>query len=249
LYLGFFNSKSIISRINETYYYDKVYAETNKRAEEIVLQADLPVTVLKDVITLDRVYIGGNNYVNGTLKGNKPKLSTDKLKSDLNGNIDRYLKEQGIEQTEQVKAGQAEVVSRVEKEYLAGVRFKFIDYLIAWKARVGSIMVPLLSLSILLCATLCYLLLRLHKNKHRGLRYINYALISASLLIFIAASYLLLRKDYERLNVMPDYYNDFLTAYFRWDIQVFLYIGGIGILVSVVLISLTRFLRDRADNS
>lgn len=249
LNLGFFNSKSIISTINKTYYYDKVYAETNKRAEEIVLQAGLPVTVLTDVITLDRVYIGGNNYVNGTLHGKKPKINTDKLKSDLKNNIDKYLKEQQITSTSQIATTQAKVVSRIEKVYLTGVQLKYVDLLMAWKAHLGRIMLILLPLLIFIGAFLCYFLLRLHKNRHRGLRYMNYALISASILILAAAEFLLCRKDYEKLNVVPGYYKDFLIAYYRWDIQVFLYIGGIGILMAVVLISFTRFLRNKAANS
>lgn len=245
LSFGMFNNKSIISKMNETKYYDKVYVELNKRTEEIVLQAALPTTVLEDVITLERVYVGGNNYVNGILKGDKPKINTDKLRSNLTDHINEYLTKQSIEQSDEVKTLEEKVVNRVEEEYLSSVSFKFIDYFTDSRKNFRNAMQYILPLSILFIGTLCFILIKIHKNKHRGLRYINYAMISSSLLLIIASTFLLLDKGYEKLNIMPVYYRDFLTAYFRWDIQVLLYMGFIGIILSTALISLTKFLKDR----
>ncbi len=247
LSFGIFGNKSIISKINETKYYDKVYVELNKRADEIILQAALPVTVLDDVITLDRVYVGGNNYINGTLKGEKPQINTDKLRSNLQEHIDQYLTQQAIEKTDEVKALEDNVITRIEEEYLSGVELKFIDYFVDFRTSFGNVMKLIIPLSVVLACVLCVLLIRLHKNRHRGLRYINYALISSSLLLIIASFSLLISKGYEKLNVMPAYYRDFLIAYFKWDIQVFLYIGCIGILISAALVSLTKFFKDRAN--
>lgn len=245
LCFGVFNNKSIISKVNETSYYNKVYVELNKKAEEIVTQAALPTTVLENVITMERVYVGGNNYINSTLEGKEPQINTDKLKNELSDHIDQYLGEQGIEQTMEVNSVKDKVISRIEQEYLGGVKLQFINYIMELRGDFMNLIKWLIPLLFLLIGTLCGLLFKIHKYKHRSLRYINYALISSSLMMLLATGYLLISKGYEKLNVMPVYYREFLSAYLNWGIKAFLYIGGVVFIIAITLISLTGFLKNR----
>lgn len=243
--IGVFNSRSVISKINETDYYNNIYEDLNKKAEEIVLQAGLPTTVLQNVITLERVYSAGSNYIDTTLEGKKPQINTDRLQINFTNNINQYFMDNGIEQTEKIKAGQAKVVTRLIQVYGSNIKFKFVDQYTDFSSEFWNLMKFFLPMNVILIGILCFFLLKMHRYLHRGLRYINYAMIASSFIIVLCSVYLRLNKGYEKLNVMPDYYRDFLEAYFKWGISVFLYIGGLGIILSILMISFTGFLKKR----
>lgn len=245
--IGVFNSKCVINKLNESDYYNHLYEELYKKADEIVLHAGLPETVLKDVITLEKVYAGSSNYAGYTLEGKEPKISTDRIEKKLRDNIGHYLSKQGISRTEQIESGIDEVTDRIQKEYLSAVKLKFINYYTDYQTQFRNLMKIMIPLLILLIGILCFLLLKIHRHKHRGLRYINYALISSSLLVTLAAAGLRINKGYEKLNIVPNYYRDFLELFFKWDIEVFLYIGGLGLVFSGLLIYLTGFLKKRCS--
>ncbi|MHB8130880.1 MAG: hypothetical protein ACYDEX_18015 [Mobilitalea sp.] len=246
--LGVFNNRSIISNINESKYYSNVCDELNKKAEKSISKAGLPSTVLKDVITLERVYVGGDNYIQNSLKGKEPQIKTEKLMEALSANIDHYLQQEEINQTSELKAGIEELISAIELEYKSGIQLQFVNYITEYKIKYINLMKVIVPMLIVLIGILCFFLIRMHQYKHRGIRYITYALISSSWIIIIAAAYLLMVKSYTKVMLTPDYYHDFLAAYFKWDIIVFIYMGGIGLTIAMALISLIGFLKRRANN-
>lgn len=246
---GVFNNKNVISKLNETNYNTSVYDEMKTKAEEIVKQAGLPVSVLNNVITMERVFVNENDYIHSTLEGKKTEIRTDKLKTGLNNNMNQYFKEQGISQTADVKTVADKVVTKVDQEYQSVLKLRFLNEYVKYKVRFDHLITIVIPVLVVLIGVLCFLLLKMHHHKHRGLRYINYALISSSLLFTLGAIYLLLNRGYKNLNVMPYYYRNFLEAYLKWDIMAFLYIGGMGILISIAMISLTGFLKSRMSNN
>ncbi|MDD3173962.1 MAG: hypothetical protein PHF63_10020 [Herbinix sp.] len=247
--LGVFSNRSIIEELNRSNYYNEVYDTLNKNAEELVIKAGFPATVLENVITIERVYVGGRNYVNGVLAGEEPQINTDKFRSDLTSNFDQYLTKQGITRTDDINTGVEAMISEIENEYKSSIQLQFVNYIIEYKTHFMNLMKVIIPVVTILIGILCFFLIKMRKYKHRGLRYINYALIASSCMTILAGAYLLVTKQYEKVNVTPDYYNNFLTAYLKWDIMVFMYLGGIGLLISALLISLTSFVRNRIMNS
>ena len=244
LYYGVFNNRIILSKVNESNYYNEVYKELQDRAEGILQEAGLPLNVLSDVITLKRVYVGGKYYIEDTLSGKEPVINTDKVRSQLEQNIDQYLTEEDISGTKELDTGIEEVVRKVEQEYKRGIHFQFIDYIAEYKAsfmRLLRIAIPIL---ILLASVIIVLLIKIHRYKHSGIRYIAYAMIASSCIVISSSAFLLITKSYERMKQLPFYYGRFLTNYFKWDIQVFLYLGGIGMLLAISLIILVAYMRN-----
>lgn len=247
--IGVFNSRSVKSKINESNYYNRIYVELNKKADEIVKQAALPTAVLEDAITLERLYTDSNLYIDSALKGEKAKINTTKLQAVLTKHINQYFTKQGITKTKEIKSRTDEVTGRIIKEYQSIVKLQFINYYADYRLQFWKTMKLMIPLIIILIGVLCFFLMKIHHNKHRGLRYINYSLISSSLLMSFISMYMLIEKRYDKLNVMPYYYRDFLTLYLKWDIQMFVYIGVLGLILSAVLVSLTVFLKNRTSNN
>ncbi|HBY71570.1 MAG TPA: hypothetical protein DEG06_04935 [Lachnospiraceae bacterium] len=243
LYYGVFNNRIILSKVNESNYYNEVYKELQDRAEGILQEAGLPLNVLSDVITLKRVYVGGKYYIEDTLSGKEPVINTDKVRSQLEQNIDQYLTEEDISGTKELDTGIEEVIRKIEQEYKRGIHFQFIDYIAEYKAsfmRLLRIAIPIL---ILLASVIIVLLIKIHRYKHSGIRYIAYAMIASSCIVISSSAFLLITKSYEKMKQLPFYYGRFLTNYLKWDIQVFLYLGGIGMLLAILLITLVAYLK------
>ena len=247
LTFGMFNNKTLVSKLMESNYYGEAYEEINQNAEKLVKTAGLPVSVLEDVITLDRVYIGGSNFINNELSGDEDQIKTQKLKAKLSENIHNYLDEHRIIWKEHLDIDQ--LISEVEAEYVKGIQLHFIDYYLEYKSHFLKLLLFVLPSLLILISILCYFLIRMNQYKHRGLRYINYALIAASGMTILLAGYLLLTKQYEAFEVSPDYYLNFLTTYLKWDVMIFIYLGEIGLVLALVMISLTGYLKNHINNS
>jgi hypothetical protein len=247
--IGVFNNTSIISKINESNYYNDVYNELNTNAEAIVQKAGFPTTVLQDIITVERVFVGGKNYINNILNGEESQINTDKLREDLKNNIDQYLNDQGITRTDEMNTNIEAMQAEIESQYRSGIEFQFVNYYMEYKAHYVNLIKILMPVIILLIGILCYFVIRMHSHKHRGLRYINYALISSSCMMILAATYLLISKRYVKMDITPEYYSNFINTYLKWDVLVFLYIGGIGLTISIAIISFTGYLKNKIQNS
>ncbi|MBU5331148.1 hypothetical protein [Anaerocolumna aminovalerica] len=244
LYYGVFNNRIILSKVNESNHYNEVYEELLERTQDILKESGLPLSVMSEAITLERVYIGGKYYIEDTLLGKEPMIQSDKVRTQLEQNINEYLMEEGISRTKELDAGIIEVVDKVEQEYKRGIHFQFVNYIAEYKVsfmRLFRIEIPIL---VLLVGTISVLLIKLHRYKHLGIRYIAYAVIASSCIVISSSAFLLITKSYERMGQQPDYYNRFLTNYLRWDIQVFMYLGGIGMLLAVLLIILVSYLKN-----
>lgn len=241
---GVFNNRAILGKINESNYYNKVYESLNENAKLLVAEAGFPEEVLTEVITLERVYIAGQNYIEATLGDTDYVIKTDKIKDRLMDNIYQYLLDEGIELTEELDSGIIDLVNRVEADYLNSLQLPFISSVTEYRSDFVFASMFIIPILFVLIGILCYFLIRMFKYVHKGVRYIVYALLSSSILTVGAAGYLLITKQYALINASPDYYQEFLTAYLRWDITVFMYIGGIGLTVAIALISLVGFLKN-----
>jgi hypothetical protein len=244
LYLGAFNEKTILSKINESNYYNEVQQELNKNAESIVLKAGLPVSVLENVVTLERVYISGKYYIETALKGSNTDISTEKLRNLLSDNINQYLLENNVDVDKDLTAGVDEIISRVEQEYKRSIQLEFINSVADYKIRFIQVTKIVLPFIVIVAGLLSYLLVRVNKYIHRGLRYIAYAVMASTIVNTIIALALLLTKSFQKINVKPKYYYNFLVQYFKWDIQIYLYLSIVGIIVSTLLISFVKLKRQ-----
>lgn len=245
LYFGIFHDKSILRKVNESNYYNEVCKEINSDAEDLVTEAGLPVSVMKDVITLERVYISGKQYIETALKGRTVNISTTKLREKLIENINSYLAGADILQEQELVAGVEGLVQNVEQMYLQGIRVDYVHYLTEYRLKFLSTLRWVMPLILLLIGVICYFLINMHPYRHRGIRQIDYALNASSILAIVTAVVLLNTGRYMQYEVTPEYYRKFITLSLQWNFQVLLYLGCIGAALSLVLITLIGVMKNR----
>lgn len=243
---GVLNNRSILHDLDESNYYNKVYTALYDRASRDIEEAGFPPSVLEEAITLDRVYITGRSYHAAVLNAETASLKTDKLKAVLEDNLRQYLKAKGAE-PDKLTAGLKQLLQTIEQDYMDAINLPVLTTIAEYRVKYLKAVLYLVPLMILMAALLCYLLLRMYRNRyiHRGVRYITYAMMSASVLISAMAGYLLLTRPYNGILIQPEYYQSFLNEYLHGSIAIFIYIGGMGLLLSFVLLSVVSYLKNR----
>jgi hypothetical protein len=246
---GVLSDRSISRNINESNYYNKVYEELYAKATQEMEEVGFPQSVLKEVITLERVYISSKNYLEDTLNSEDAVIKTDRLKEELKHNLDQYLKAKGVARSDELNLEVDKLVYRMEKDYKAAINLPLLPSIMEYRTKFLSTMLYVIPILILLAGAFSYFLLKMYHYIHRGLRFIAYAMISASGLVLGMSGYLMITKAYEDVMAEPEYYQSFLRMYLRWDIIVFLYIGGLGLILALVLISFISYLKNRMKNN
>jgi hypothetical protein len=245
LYFGIFDDKSILRKVNESNYYNEVHKVLNSEAEELVTEAGIPASVMKDVISLERVYINGKLYIEAALQGRTADISTTKLREKLMENMISYLTGADIIQEKELTAGVEGLVTDVEQMYLQGIRMEYIHYLAEYRLKFLSALRWVIPLILLLGCIICYFLINMHPYKHRGIRQIDYALNASSILVIVIAVVLQKTDRFMPSEVTPEYYRKFIALSLHWNYQVLLYLGCIGVAFSLVLITLIGFMKNR----
>lgn len=247
LSIGVFNTRSITTSIDRSDYHNEVFHTIREKNAGILSQAGLPEELLSEIITLERVYVGGKNYVSATLKNEQPQLNYDHVREDIVEKLKQYIETEGVSITPLLDDGLDMVADAVLNEYKNGVQLQFVNYFMEYRETFNRGITFVVPILLLVIGSLGYILFRMQRYKHRGLRYITYAVIAASALVIFPAAYMLFTKGYQRIEVGPDYYYDFISYYLKWDITVFAYIGVMGAILSTVLGSLVRFMKSRLD--
>lgn len=246
---GVLNGRSISRNINESNYYNKVYEELYAKATQEMEEVGFPQSVLKEVITLERVYISSKNYLEAILNSEDAVINTERLMEELRQNLDQYLKAKGVARTKELNSEVDKLIYIIEEDYKATINLPLLSSIMEYRTNFLSTMRYVIPILILLAGAFSFFLLRMYHYIHRGLRFIAYAVISASNLILAMAGYLMITETYENVMAEPEYYQSFLRMYLRWDITVFLYVGGLGLILALVLISFISYLKNRMKNN
>ena len=245
-YIGLHNSRCITVAMNQSNYYEKLYQVITKNAEAAAMEAGLPKSVLTDVITLERVYINGNNYIEETLNGEEAIIQTDNLSERLSTNINQYITRQGFAVTEDIKTKCSAFIDEIKQEYHDGLQLKLIKDLNSLRLGYQNFMMLIVPVLVLLIGFLCFLLIKIDTHKYRGVRYITCSMIAASLLLVTAGIALGGLSPFSGLELSPDYYREFIEAGLQWMFKVFLFLGGISLTMSMALILVTSYIKNGA---
>lgn len=244
--MGILNNRSILHNLDVSNYYNKVYDVLYDRASLDVEEAGFPAAVLEEAITLERVYITGRSYHAAILNAEETTLKTDKLKEVLEDKLRQYLRAKGAE-PDKLTASLEQLLHTIEQDYVDAINIPLLAAIAEYRANYLKALLYLVPLILIITVLLCYLLLRMYRNRyiHRGVRYITYATMSASILISAMAGYLLLTRPYKGILTQPEYYQSFLNEYLHHSIVIFIYVGGMGLILSLVLLSVVSYLKNR----
>ena len=244
LQFGFFDSDLILSKINESNYYNEVYSELTSNIQTILASKELPEDLVADCITDKRVYINGKQYIDNSLKGNDTIVTVDNINDELYTILENYYTSSGIKIDEVVQSNIESIINDIDSEYIRMIRFQFVDYVKNYKNAYKELLIWFVPTVILLSVIIIGILLKIHKYPHRGVRFTMISLASASIMNLLLPLYCIINKTYNNLNILPDYYGSFLETYTKWSCYAFIYVGAFGFVLSLLLFGGVRILKQ-----
>lgn len=242
--LGLFSSQSIIKSINKGNYFEKTYEDIIANTEKILSQAGFPETLLSEVISRDKLHISGMNYVEDVLNNREPELEHD-ISAEISNKLMEYINEAGIAETPDLSEKVANVAAAVETEYADGIKMRIIDYLTECKQKYNRAIKIILPCIIVLMAIICYLLLKIQRYKHRGVRYISYALLASSISTIVIALYTLWRNNGSNVMANADYYYEMASQYLKVNYKGLVLLGLIGFCAAIVSFKVVDLMKKK----
>lgn len=245
LFFGFFNKSLTLEQINESGYYTKVYDELIVNLNTIGASQNVSEETIKKVFEEKRVYINGKQFIENSLYNKDTVVDVDKINEELQIAIAKDYAQKGIVVNEDIKDGIENAISDLDTEYIRMVRFQFVSYVRQYKNAVYKVLKLLLPIIFFLSLLLGFVLIKIQKYPHRGIRFLAMSVISAASINLILPIVALVNKWYDRINVTPEYYAKFLSSYFKSGICAFVYAGLFGVVVGVALVLLKQMLKNR----
>ena len=247
-YIGLFHNRGITAAMNKSGYYQGLYQDITDNTAAVAAEAGLPDTVLTDVITLKKVYINGINSTEALLRGEEAIIQTDSLSEKLKANINQYITSQGKAVTEDTERLSVAFIDQVKQVYQDRLQLKFMSDLYQLRRSYRDRSMLLLPILVVLISILCFFIIRTQRHFYWGIRYITCSMIAASLLILLTGAALSLIRPFSSLELSPQYYKSFIEAAGDGMIKFLLLLAQGGLTISLALILVTGYLKNRASN-
>lgn len=243
---GAFNEKIMYSNMSSHGYYDYIYEDFMEDVKAATLPTGFPERIFEGVVTKTDVY----NDVNGSLKaqlGEKEFSSqSQQIKQRLRQNIEAYFVETEYTATEEEQTAINEYVNTVANNYDKYIKMPLGSYLLKAKQIFGKVFGIALTVLAVVSAVILFVLFKLHRWKHRTLRFYSYAAFGSAVMVVAYPAYLYAGKAYYRLNLSPESFYNFAITYLDNILELFLYSGLFWLVMGIVLVCLSVFLKNKS---
>ena len=242
--LELYNRNSLIKSINSSDYFKQTYEEIMENTENILSQDGFPATLLSEVITMEKLHISGMKYVEDVLNNRETNLGQG-IRDEIIYSLKEYAVENYITDTGDVSEEILKVSKAVENEYSNRIKMRIVDYLTECSKTYNRAIKILVPLIIALIIIISYLLIKMQYYKHRGVRYISYALLVSSLLTLIIALYNLFIKGSGNVLVQADNYYEITRSNLKLNFKELFYFGLAGFVASMISFLMVDIMKKR----
>ena len=224
VYVGGLNPAFILDDLNKSGYYESVQKYFYDTAESLTLPSGLPTEVTEGIAPLEYVYQEVQNYVN----------------------IEAYLEEENLVLTAEQQQNKTDYIKMITDEFVQDAKVPFLHYFVKIKDIGVKVMKIALPALLVLSAACIFLLIRMQRFKHRGVRFITYSTIAATFMSGLPPLIALLNGFYKRINLEPEYFYLFVSTYIERALMCIAIIGAAWCVTTGILLGVIHFLKGRA---
>ena len=186
--LGICNKDIFVQNMIDNTYYETLYEGMNTNLKLLLWENSLPITLEEGVFQKSQVYIDGKNYVNSALSGKETAIKTKKIEKQLRQNIETYLEEnQAVSLTD---SEIEKILERTSLEYQQKTAAPLADRFYQFESRYTMVTNVVLAVSAVLCLVILFFLLKMYHRKYRAIRYMVYAMTTATIVNTLYTWYL-----------------------------------------------------------
>lgn len=248
VYFGFFNTNNIMVSFNKVDYYNQAMTHFSENAWDITIPMGLPQDVLTDIVHINKLSRDVKGGLTGGLDKTDYTVDTADLEAKLEENVRAYFEKEGMQLDESQSKVLKEYTSTIASEYRTCVQIPLVQYFGHAKALYTKIIFVGLPICIILAVAAITLLIKLRNWKHRGIRFITYAVLGTILMTGAVPAGILLSGVCKKMQLSPTYFYEFITSYVQGGFMMFLYFAIIWVIIAVMLMFITGKLRKKLRN-
>ncbi len=158
--------------------------------------------------------------------GETPDFFLDELSDDVKAHLIAYANDNNITLTIEVEAGIDELTASLVKDYTRIMQVPLFKNFVSVKVVFDRIFWIALSGLVVFGGLIGWMLMKLYKNKHRGLRMMSHATSAAGLMSLIILVPMYFSRFYERIQIRPRFFNLLLSEIIESAL-------GVSILIAV----------------
>ncbi len=262
------SEKYTISCMDSSY-----YTELKKDLEEEIWDYTIPTgidpSVTVDIFATDTIQNDLQAYIGNTFKIRQYTINTSAQETVLRERVYTFLEAEGAltepvdpedseteldeesvkaynEAVDETNKAVDEYISEIMDLYKKSLKIVGLDYLVKIGNEYQNYFSLLLIISILFGALNTFLCIKVHKLPHRGLRYLVYGFSGGFLMTFVAPFIVYLTGFYNRLIIKPDYFKEFLVAFIKGVLALFMVTAQIWLLIAIILGIIVAVLRKKS---
>lgn len=231
--------------INESDYFEQKLDQANEVLVTRTVAIGLPESVTEGVITDRMIAVDSDTVIRAMLKDEQYVVDTSSMKERFYANINAYYEELGISPDDELSKATEMLVDTAAVDYVSRLPFEYARYYADYAKKYRKVCDYAIYISIAVILVCMIISLFLHRKKYRGIRYINYGLISGSIIAIIEARLvsdniadMLSNSEYEYVGVVEQYVR---TAFSQ---GMFICMGGI--LAFLIMCVITMILRKES---
>lgn len=243
IYVGFLNENRLLDGLNYKDYYSSVEKSFYENAKDVTIPIGLPEEVLDGIVESEKIHSDVKEYVVSSVNGQSFVIVTDDLRDKLEQNVRKYFEESGSIMSVEQENTIPEYTQLIADEYLNAVKVPVVSYFNQLKVLFQKMLLVLLPVCIVLTAIIIFILIRMQKWKHRGIRYIVYSTLSTCIMVALPGIVALSSGFYKKLNIASDYLYYALVKYISNGLWVFIYFAIIWMALSICMLFLIRFIK------
>lgn len=242
----FCNPDTVIKAVKDsTYYDDKIALASDKLAVRLE-ESGLPKSIAEDVVSERNMVVDLNYVVSSKINGDKEyKVDTRQFENNLTNCINKFYEENLISNNEELQTATQMFVKQATAEYESLIDFELADNFTRYSDKYTSICIIVICVCIGVVLISIIMMLIIHIRKYRGIRYINYGLISGTILAIII-NVLLKSKLLKDINDNSDIFSEIIRGYIVEACSDGIYVCLFGMMISFVMIFITIYLRKEA---
>lgn len=243
---GFCNPDTVIKAVKDSSYYDDKIALAYDKLVVRLEESGLPKSIAEDVVSDRNMVVDLNYVVSSKINGDKGyKVDTTQFENNLTNCINKFYEENLISNNEELQATTQMFVKQAAAEYESFLDFELADNFTRYSDKYTSMCIIVICVCIGVVLISIIMMLIVHIRKYRGIRYINYGLISGTILAIII-NILLKNKLTKDVLDNSDKFSEIIRGYIAESCSDGMYVCLFGMMLSFVMIFITIYLRKEA---
>lgn len=245
VYVGLFSNERILDGLNYKDYYANVEEFFYQNARDMTIPSGLPPEIVNDIVDAQTIYDDVKGYVLASLKGEEYTFHTDELKENLTKKIYQYFQEENIQITQLQEETIPQYVETVADKYIEDLKVPLVPHIPKIKQIYKKALPGIITVDLLLCTGIVVALFRIHRWRHRGLRYVVYSTTATAIMIALPAFAARKSGFYKRIGINVEHLYNALVAYIENGINMLFYMAAGWLVVTCILLLLISFLKKK----